>query len=125
MAQSEINVNGELTSLIDTIQIGQGYTIIVSTLGCYQESTDSIQIESTESGIIIKHGKTVKNLNGESLKTYSIFEHTLIKDDFDGGCTTSKTYILSMNSLNLIIANDNSCSWLGFKRLLDDLLLPT
>ena len=102
---------------VDQLVEGESYTIVYSSSGCFEQTTDNIVI-TRNANEYTGHVRTVtKTLTTTDLNAIRDFETYLRSNQFANNCTTVDTYNLTLNGTTYG-KTDGSCNWGGGYSLL-------
>ena len=104
-------------TIIDSISIGEQYTLTYETQGCFHFEQDSLTIERTNSGFFIGHSDHCKKLTHEQVDFIRDFEIKLFNARILPDCTTTDVYGLKYKGEHGLIMSDGGCEWKGFRYL--------
>jgi hypothetical protein len=114
------------TSVEKSIKTKSKWTLSFSSLGCFHQENESIELIHAKGKVFAIHKVNEKKKNKIKLtqtkiKSLILFEKKLkLMHRPDGGCTTSDHYEINYKSEKYEIT-DSSCLWSGFYNLKKDL----
>lgn len=116
----------EFRCVLDSLGIGEAYTIIYHSTGCFHSLQDSIWIARTYAGFTAMYHGTKKTLNAQETEAIREFEYEVNKvTKIDGGCTTTDYFRYKRENKTYIAGHDDTCKYTTFQDLLDDLKFST
>ncbi len=114
--QNTSSNNQETTSIIESLQNGENYSIEITSLGCFHGSRQMVIISKEVDIITAQLGETSINLTSSDIETLNRFEIELRALQI-GGCTTIDTYVLSYQG-QTFRTSDGTCNWFGYRKII-------
>jgi hypothetical protein len=98
--------------VIDRLQENESYSILLSSQGCFHFTHDTIIIKREKQIYTLSWGDKSKQLTVADMDVIRHFEIEL-NHMTDNGCTTTDTYVVKYEGVQIQKIHDGSCMWNG------------
>lgn len=114
--QNSLSNNQETISFIESLQNGEGYSIEITSIGCFHGKRQTIIVSKEADEFTAQLGENIINLTPSDINTIKSFEIELRALEM-GGCTTVDTYVLGYQG-QTYRTSDGTCSWFGYRKIM-------
>ncbi|CAN5784922.1 hypothetical protein BH11BAC7_BH11BAC7_17710 [soil metagenome] len=114
------HTTGLYNPVIDRLEDGEDYNIIIASSGCFHSTNDTLNIKRENGNYKAKMGLKTKSLTTENTEAIRNFEIELNNLGLQNGCTTETTYTIVYKEQKQTVT-DGGCSWSGNYYLVQNL----